>query len=155
MSGVVSRVPMAAGAARRRVDHLVTDPGSAAPWRGVRATGITPLGYAAFAFTLAVTAGVLIRRSVPAMAVTLAISAAVQIAVPHLVPPDRTVAAISMAAMPDVLAQPGSSGPTVVGVVARAVPGHPGAGPASVRQLPGRPRHTARDQLPARDQGAG
>jgi hypothetical protein len=90
--------------------------------------GIAPLGYAAFAFTLAVTAGVLIRRSVPAMAVTLAIFAAVQIAVPHLVPPDRTVAAVSMAAAPDVLAQPGSSGlPVLVGIVARAVPGHPGA----------------------------
>jgi hypothetical protein len=36
--------------------------------------GITPLGYAAFAFTLGVTAGALIRRTVPAMAVTLATS---------------------------------------------------------------------------------
>jgi hypothetical protein len=90
--------------------------------------GITPLGYAAFAFTLGVTAGLLIRRSVPAMAITLAIFAAVQIALPHLVPPDHTVAGISRAAEPDVLARPGSSGlPVVVGIVARAVPGHPGA----------------------------
>src|SRR3984885_741359 len=44
--------------------------------------GITPLGYAAFAFTLGVTAGALIRRTVPAMAVTLAIFAALQIAMP-------------------------------------------------------------------------
>ena len=55
--------------------------------------GITPLGYAAFAFTLGVTAGVLIRRAVPAMAVTLAIFAAVQVAMPlwirpHLFPPE-------------------------------------------------------------------
>jgi hypothetical protein len=97
--------------------------------------GITPLGYAAFAFTLAVTVGVVLRRSVPAMAVTLAIFAAVQIAVPHLVPPDRTVAAVGMAAKPDVLARPGSSAssglPVVSGIVARAVPDHPGAWIAS------------------------
>jgi hypothetical protein len=34
--------------------------------------GIVPVGYAAFSFALGVTAGVLIRRTVPAMAVTLA-----------------------------------------------------------------------------------
>jgi hypothetical protein len=61
--------------------------------------GITPLGYAAFAFTLGVTAGALIRRTVPAMAVTLAIFAAVQIATPlwirpHLFPPRHTTVAI-------------------------------------------------------------
>jgi hypothetical protein len=58
--------------------------------------GIAPLGYAAFAFTLGTTTGALIRRAVPAMAVTLVIFAAVQVAVPlwvrpHLLPPDRTV----------------------------------------------------------------
>ena len=36
------------------------------------AHGIVPIGYAAFGFTLGVTAGVLIRRALPAMAVTLA-----------------------------------------------------------------------------------
>jgi hypothetical protein len=61
--------------------------------------GITPLGYAAFAFALGVTAGVLIRRAVPAMAVTLATFAAVQLAMPlwirpHLFPPARTAIAI-------------------------------------------------------------
>ena len=61
--------------------------------------GITPLGYAAFAFTLGTTIGALIRRTVPAMAVTLAIFAAAQIAMPlgvrpHLIPPDHTVATI-------------------------------------------------------------
>jgi hypothetical protein len=49
--------------------------------------GITPLGYAAFGFVLGVTAGALIRRTVPAMAVTLAIFAAVQIAMPLWVRP--------------------------------------------------------------------
>jgi hypothetical protein len=50
--------------------------------------GITPLGYAAFAFALGVTAGALIRRTVPAMAVTLAIFAAVQIAMPLWIRPN-------------------------------------------------------------------
>ncbi len=50
--------------------------------------GITPLGYAAFAFTLGVTAGALIRRTVPAMAVTLAIFAALQIAMPLWIRPN-------------------------------------------------------------------
>jgi hypothetical protein len=50
--------------------------------------GITPLGYAAFAFTLGVTAGALIRRTVPAMALTLAIFAAVQIAMPLWIRPN-------------------------------------------------------------------
>lgn len=63
------------------------------------AHGITPLGYAAFAFTLGVTAGLLLRRTVLAMAVTLAIFAVVQIVMPlgirpHLFPPSHTVAAI-------------------------------------------------------------
>ena len=58
--------------------------------------GIAPLGYAAFGFALGTTTGALIRRAVPAMAITLAIFAAVQIATPlwvrpHLIPPDRTV----------------------------------------------------------------
>jgi ABC-type transport system involved in multi-copper enzyme maturation permease subunit len=60
------------------------------------ASGIAPLGYAAFGFALGTAVGALIRRTVPAMAVTLAIIAAVQVAVPlwvrpHLMPPDRTV----------------------------------------------------------------
>ncbi len=64
------------------------------------AHGITPLGYAAFAFTLGVTAGVLIRRTIPAMALTLAIFAVIQVAMPlwirpHLFPPDHTTAALS------------------------------------------------------------
>jgi hypothetical protein len=59
--------------------------------------GITPLGYAAFGFALGVTLGVLIRRTVPAMALTLAIFAAIQVAMPlwvrpHLMPPDQTIA---------------------------------------------------------------
>ncbi|MBG0831809.1 ABC transporter permease [Planomonospora sp. ID67723] len=56
------------------------------------ARGIAPLGYAAFAFALGVTVGMLVRRTLPAMALTLVIFAAVQIAMPmlvrpHLIPP--------------------------------------------------------------------
>jgi hypothetical protein len=52
------------------------------------AHGVVPVGYAAFGFTLGVTAGVLLRRALPAMAVTLAIFAAVQVAMPLVIRPD-------------------------------------------------------------------
>ena len=51
------------------------------------ATGIVPIGYAAFAFTLGVLVGVLVRRTLPAMAITLAVFAAIQILWPGLVRP--------------------------------------------------------------------
>jgi hypothetical protein len=61
------------------------------------ARGVVPLGYAAFAFALGVTVGVLIRKTLPAMAVTLAIFAAVQFLMPnfvrpHLIPPVQMTA---------------------------------------------------------------
>jgi hypothetical protein len=40
---------------------------------------ITPLGYAAFAFALGITLGLLIRRTLPAMAITLAVFIALQV----------------------------------------------------------------------------
>ena len=56
---------------------------------------ITPLGYAAFAFALGVTAGVLIRRTLPAMASTLVVFVAARLAEaqwvrPHLMSPVRS-----------------------------------------------------------------
>jgi len=68
------------------------------------ARGVTPTGYAAFAFALGVTAGLLIRRTIPAMAVTLAVFAGVQIAMPlwvrpHLIPPVRATSAFNPAAV--------------------------------------------------------
>ncbi len=56
------------------------------------ARGIVPVGYAAFALVLGVTAGVLIRRTIPAMGVTLAVFAGVQLSWPvwvrpHLISP--------------------------------------------------------------------
>ena len=82
--------------------------------------GITPLGYAAFAFALGTAAGALIRRTVPAMAVTLAIFAAAQVAMPlgvrpHLIPPDHTVATIDSARL------------DFGSLTATVVPGQPGA----------------------------
>jgi ABC-type transport system involved in multi-copper enzyme maturation permease subunit len=64
------------------------------------AHGIVPVGYAAFGFALGVTAGVMIRRAVPAMAVTLVIFAAVQVAVPlairpSLFPPAHTTQSLT------------------------------------------------------------
>jgi hypothetical protein len=84
------------------------------------AHGVTPLGYAAFAFTLGTAAGALLRRTVPAMAVTLAIFAAVQIAMPlwvrpHLIPPDHTITTIQSAEL------------DFGNLTATVVPGQPGA----------------------------
>jgi hypothetical protein len=51
------------------------------------ARGIVPVGYAAFAFVLGVAAGIVLRRTLTAMAVTLVAFVAVQVAVPYLVRP--------------------------------------------------------------------
>jgi ABC-type transport system involved in multi-copper enzyme maturation permease subunit len=102
--------------------------------------GITPLGYAAFAFALGVTAGLLIRRSIPAMAVTLAIFAAFQIVTPlwirpHLLPASQRTTTIE-AAQASVIsiatigpAHASVSLPTrsTMALMATAVPGQPGA----------------------------
>ena len=49
------------------------------------ARGITPIGYAVFTFVLGTVVGLLVRRTLPAMAITLVIFAAVQILMPNLV----------------------------------------------------------------------
>jgi hypothetical protein len=64
------------------------------------ARGIAPVGFAAFAFVLGVTTGALVRRTVPAMAITLAVFTAVQVAVPlwvrpHLVEPSRQTVTVT------------------------------------------------------------
>lgn len=63
------------------------------------AFGIAPLGYAAFALALGIAAGVVIRRTLPAMAATLAVFTAVRLAVsywvrPHFAAPVHVVQAI-------------------------------------------------------------
>lgn len=98
--------------------------------------GITPLGYAAFAFALGVAAGLLIRRPIPAMAVTLVIFGVVQFVTPlwirpHLVPSSRTIATIKASgANVYALATIKTSGGNVYSTMAGsagAVPGQPGA----------------------------
>jgi hypothetical protein len=64
------------------------------------ARGVAPLGYAAFAFALGVTAGVLIRKTLPAMAVTLVVFAVVAFVMPnfirpHLIPPVHVTAPLN------------------------------------------------------------
>jgi hypothetical protein len=88
--------------------------------------GITPLGYAAFGFAIGVTAGLVIRRAIPAMAVTLAIFAAAQFITPlirpSLFPTSQTVTTMAAAgANVSLKANPR------LALTATAVPGQPGA----------------------------
>jgi ABC-type transport system involved in multi-copper enzyme maturation permease subunit len=81
--------------------------------------GITPLGYAAFAFALGVTAGLLIRRTVPAMAATLATFLFIQIAWPiwarpHLIPPAHKFVALTAAKIPSAGLAVGPGGTTII-----------------------------------------
>jgi ABC-type transport system involved in multi-copper enzyme maturation permease subunit len=111
--------------------------------------GITPLGYAAFAFTLGTAAGVLARRALPAMAITLAIFAAVQLAMPlairpHLVSPSHTTAPIVAAdeaygsLTADVV--PGQPNAWILSSQALNAAGHPvSAIPAACANPPGSP----------------
>ncbi|WP_406391919.1 ABC transporter permease subunit [Streptomyces sp. NBC_00887] len=67
--------------------------------------GIVPLAYAAFAFTAGACAGLLIRRTVPAMAATLALFVAVQVLMPfavrpHLIAPEHAVVSLKAITMP-------------------------------------------------------
>jgi hypothetical protein len=79
------------------------------------ARGIAPIGHAAFAFVLGVTVGMLVRRTLPAMAIALIAFAAVQIAMPllvrpHLVPATDETVAISTSNVRSFMAQ-GREGP--------------------------------------------
>jgi ABC-type transport system involved in multi-copper enzyme maturation permease subunit len=75
---------------------------AASPWDQVQGArfallafdsrNVTPLGYAVFAFALGTVVGLLVRRTLPAMAITLALFAGVQVLMPfairpHLQPP--------------------------------------------------------------------
>jgi hypothetical protein len=109
------------------------------------ARGITPVGYAAFAFVLGVTAGILIRRTLAAMAVTLAVFAGVQLAMAlwiraHLITPLRSSIPFNPANITQLSAT-GSGQITVAATVSRpgawilsnqtvTATGHPFTGPA-------------------------
>jgi hypothetical protein len=92
------------------------------------ASGITPVGYAAFAFALGVTVGVLIRRTVPAMAITLAVFAAVQIAMPiwirpHLITPLRATSVFNPADLTQFTQSENGSGGSLTVADAVHIPG--------------------------------
>jgi hypothetical protein len=89
--------------------------------------GITPLGYAAFGFALGVTAGLLIRRPVPAMAITLAIFAAVQFITPLWIRPQLFPTSHTTATIQATRANVSLRANPRLAVTASAVPGQPGA----------------------------
>ena len=69
--------------------------------------GVVPAGYAAFAFVLGVTVGMLVRSTVAAMALTPVIMAAIEGAVtvwvrPHLIAPIRAISALDLASVQSV-----------------------------------------------------
>jgi hypothetical protein len=77
------------------------------------ARGIVPIGYAAFAFALGVTVGMLVRRTLAAMAITLAVFVVVQIAMPllvrpHLIAPKHSTIEITASNLDGLRARPGS-----------------------------------------------
>jgi hypothetical protein len=88
--------------------------------------GITPLGYAVLAFALGVTAGALIRRTIPAMAVTLAIFAGLQIAMPLWVRPNLAAADHTVIPVTSVTSGPATDGGSF-SLPTSSVPGQPGA----------------------------
>ena len=76
-------------------------------------SGIAPVGYAAFAYVLGVTVGVLVRRSVRAMALTLAVFVAFQVAMPlwirpQLFAPEHAITTLSSWGSVDVQAGGGT-----------------------------------------------
>ncbi|WP_410658857.1 ABC transporter permease [Amycolatopsis sp. lyj-112] len=77
------------------------------------ARGVVPIAYSAFAFALGVTVGMLVRRGLPAMAITLAAFAAIQIAMPlavrpHLLPATEATVELSPSIMDGLLRNPSS-----------------------------------------------
>src|SRR2546423_15332042 len=60
---------------------------SGGPWAAFDIQGLAPIGYAVFALSLGTLAGLVIRRTVPAMALTLFVFVAVRIVIGALVRP--------------------------------------------------------------------
>jgi hypothetical protein len=82
--------------------------------------GIVPIGYALFAFVLGVTLGMLIRRTVPAMAATLAIYGVLVVAMEewiraHLVPSEHITRPLDMSSFDVLMINPETSEMTVRG----------------------------------------
>jgi ABC-type transport system involved in multi-copper enzyme maturation permease subunit len=84
---------------------------------GVR--GVAPIGYAAFAFALGVTLGVLIRRTVPAMATTLAVFTGAMVTTalwvrPHLITPLHAISPFSTANLAEMSTGSSAGSPMTV-----------------------------------------
>ncbi|WP_396455005.1 ABC transporter permease [Actinomadura sp.] len=82
------------------------------------AHGIVPIGYAAFAFALGVTMGVLTRRTLTAMAITLVVFVGVQVAMlvwvrAHLLPAERATVPITSENLSQMTLDQGSKVMTV------------------------------------------
>lgn len=94
------------------------------------ARGLAPAGYAAFAFALGVLLGTVLRRTVPAMAVTAAVFAAVQLAVTPFVRAHLDPVTTTIVVTPENLAGFLLDGPPDAGGVVqelRTKSTHPGA----------------------------
>ena len=90
--------------------------------------GIVPVGYAVFAVVLGVTLGILIRKSLPAMALTLAVFTFVQIAMPlwvrpHLAAPVEKAITFSESRLDGIHGDPTGRGAVRISLTA----GTPGA----------------------------
>ncbi|GII94140.1 ABC transporter permease [Sinosporangium siamense] len=95
------------------------------------ARGIAPMGYAAFAFVLGVIVGMLARRTLPAMALTLAVFAAIQLAMPAMVRPHLMTPVTATFELgkgnTDGISIPREGGSAPRLLLREAVPGRPGS----------------------------
>jgi hypothetical protein len=91
--------------------------------------GVVPLGFAAFAFALGVLVGLVVRRTVPAMAITVAVFAAVQIVMPlairpHLITPVRDTTVVTASVIQGIgTTNPAEGSQTSVFAAAPNLPG--------------------------------
>lgn len=84
------------------------------------ARGIAPIGYAVFAFTFATVAGLVLRRTIPAMVITLAVFGVIQLLVPnvirsHYLPPKTISVAFTTEAREWAVGTDSSSTPAIIG----------------------------------------
>lgn len=105
---------------------------------GFNARDIAPLGYTAFAFTLGATLGVVFRRTLPAMALTLALFIALQVLVtgalrPHLLPATTASVPVNQTTMSQAVRFDRSADAT--GPVTIDLPAPPGSWPQSETQV--------------------
>jgi ABC-type transport system involved in multi-copper enzyme maturation permease subunit len=80
--------------------------------------GLVPVSYAVFALVLGTALGLLLRRTVPAMALTLLLYVLVQVAVPvwvrpHLLAPEDTTITVATSTLDGVSSAPGDAVPTL------------------------------------------